>query len=85
MNWVGTTTEGMNAKTLVFSKQMLNKDEKDFAPECVSSRTRNKSLSLEQLTQSAISTLESLSTLDAALYDTMRQKFLFSMWEQEGV
>jgi hypothetical protein len=84
MDWVGTT-EGMNVETLVLLKQMLKKDEKDFAPERVSSKTRNESLSLEQLTPSAISTLESLSTLDATLYDTMRQKFLFSMWEQEGV
>jgi hypothetical protein len=87
MDWVGTT-ERMNNETLelltrIFKKKQQQQENNDFTPERVSSKTRNESLSLEQLTPSAIATLEGWSTLDATLYDTMRQTYLFSMWEQQ--
>jgi hypothetical protein len=81
MDWVGTT-ERMTEETLRLVQRLLPlPDNFSFPPQLVSSKLRNESLSLEDLSPSTVSTLEAMSTFDRDLYHNATQAFRFDDWK----
>lgn len=74
MDWVGTT-EQLSNETLPLLRHIFRKDRFEFPSMRVSSKARNESIAISQLSSAAVTTLTQLSDIDAELYQAMQHKY----------
>ena len=84
MDWIGTT-EGLSNETLPLLRNLL-KLPKDFTFEKyrVTTTVMKKDrqyFGIENLTSSAIQSINSMSSLDMDLYERAKQQYPYSMWK----
>lgn len=81
MDWVGTT-ERMDSETLPILKHIFNLGGFRFQKQRVSSKAANLSISIQELSEQAVSSLNELNKMDINLYEGLQSEFLFSMWRE---